>query len=295
MLEKYGLIETKAKAVKIGDFFGRLEVLAVGQVPFTYRYKAICVCKCGKCVSVRFDALLSGVTTSCGCYQKERSFIHGGSKNGHVGRWRHMMNRCYDTQDAAYKNYGGRGIFVCDRWHDSINYISDILDGYFKGAELDRIDNNKGYSPENTRWTTRKENCRNRRTNRNITFNNETKCVAEWSELTGIPLNVIYDRLNSGWSNKDALTKPVAGVLENILMAQKKRWEGHVKKEKPPKHITKKFEYLGSMFSIKELSEISGVSRKLLRKRIAERNWSVERAVMNENFKGSNQYSASKD
>lgn len=294
MLNEYGLIETKAKFVKVGDLFGRLEVLAVGQVPFVFKYYAVCECECGTVKRIRSDSLINGVVVSCGCYRLESVTKHGKTDSGHYGRWHNMMDRCYNEKCLSYKNYGARGVKVCERWHDVSNYVDDIEGGHFENAELDRIDNDGDYSPNNTKWSTKSQNCRNRQNTRFLAHGGKSQCVADWADETGISLKIICERIDrQGWSIERALTEPVADVHENMLMAQAKRWEGHTKVAKRKPKTTRKIktiEYKGETMTIKQLSVIVGVSAKLLSKRLFERGWSLERAVKNENFKGTNQF-----
>ena len=171
MLSEFGLVETRAKSVKVGDKFGRLEVVAVGQRDGTYRYYAICKCSCGSDIkSIRMDNLTDGLVVSCGCYQKEQTTSHGLTSSEHYGRWRNMMDRCYNRQNAAYKNYGGRGVKVCDAWHDVSTFVSELPDGYFEGAEMDRINNDGDYEPGNIRWADKSLNCDNRRSGHMMTI-----------------------------------------------------------------------------------------------------------------------------
>lgn len=288
MLDKYGLEETNSKMVKVGDLFDRLEVLAVGQIPFSYRYMAICRCSCGTEKAIRQDGLTSGAVRSCGCFHKEKVTKHDRSIVKFKSRHGLMMSRCYNEKDSAYKHYGARGVKVCERWHEFNIYAKDIAEGFFKGAELDRIDNDGDYSPENTKWSTKSENCRNRRSNHMITINGEAKCISDWCDEYKIKAKIVYERISSGWNAVDALTKPIANVHDNIILAQAKRWEGHVKKQSKPKRILKTVSYNGKTYTIKELSDFSGVSVKLLNKRIYERNWDIERAVLNKSLKGKN-------
>lgn len=99
-----------------------------------------------------------------------------------------MKGRCYNPAHRCYKRYGGRGITICDEWlNDSCAFISWALEnGYEKGLTIDRIDNNKGYSPENCRWVTNKENCRNMEKCHMVTLNGETKNWLTWCEELGI-------------------------------------------------------------------------------------------------------------
>lgn len=125
--------------------------------------------------------------------------------------WAGMKQRCYNVNCAYYKNYGGRGITVCDEWRTSYSAFKEwaLANGYKDGLSLDRIDVDSGYSPSNCRWATAKEQSRNRRNNRYITFNGETLALAAWAERTGINKDTIYMRLAAGWSVEKTLTTPV--------------------------------------------------------------------------------------
>ena len=112
-------------------------------------------CHCGtefKCVE---QSVKSGKTTSCGCYQKQMVTTHGLTKHRLCKTWDGMMQRCHNPNNTKYKDYGGRGIDVCERWKDIKNFIEDMFPAFQEGLSLDRIDNNKGYSLDNCRWTTR--------------------------------------------------------------------------------------------------------------------------------------------
>lgn len=280
MLEEFGLIGTNAGAVSSGDRFGRLVVLATGQIPGTYRYMAVCQCDCGSPPrSMRFDGLLAGAA-SCGCIRREKTKTHGESKSIHYHRWRHMMDRCYNSDCAAYPDYGGRGIQVCDEWHDVNGFIAGLPDGYFDGSEIDRINNDGNYEPGNVRWVVRQDNCRNRRSNRLITFNGETKLLTEWAEAVGIQTGTLWDRLESfGWSAERALTTPVIGVNERMAIARSARWAGHQKATAKPKPVRRVVEFKGKTLTLAEMSAQTGISTKLLYKRIFERGWAVDRAA----------------
>jgi hypothetical protein len=112
-----------------------------------------------------------------------------------------MLQRCTNPNHPEYKNYGGRGIKVCDRWLESFeeNFLADMGLRPSPKLTLDRIDNNKGYSKSNCRWATPKEQARNRRPNRVIPFNGEMLCVAAVAEHVGIKADTLRMRLNNGW------------------------------------------------------------------------------------------------
>lgn len=127
----------------------------------------------------------------------------------HYSRWKAMRNRCYNPKHTYYYNYGGRGITICEEWKENYQAFCDWANksGYKTGLTLDRIDNDKGYSPENCRWATRKEQGRNQRTNRKITIQGQTRLLCEWAELSGISSKEIHKRIKRGWDN-DKLLKP---------------------------------------------------------------------------------------
>ena len=132
--------------------------------------------------------------------QKERYRHRGNVKHGlfHDNQklfnlWQTMKSRCENQNRENYKDYGGRGIRLCDEWKDASNFVLWALrNGYKEGLQLDRIDNNGNYCPENCRFVTPKENSRNRRNTKFLVVNNEKRCVAEWSEITGISAYTIY-------------------------------------------------------------------------------------------------------
>jgi hypothetical protein len=118
-----------------------------------------------------------------------------------------MHRRCDNKTQDSYPLYGGRGIFVCERWSKFENFFEDMKIGYMEHLTLDRIDSNGNYFPENCRWITKKEQARNRRTNKILTFKGQSKTLAEWAEITGFGYDIIKLRLRRGWSVNDALTE----------------------------------------------------------------------------------------
>jgi hypothetical protein len=121
--------------------------------------------------------------------------------------WRNMIKRCQNSKDPAFKDYGGRGIKVCDRWQSIENFIDD-MSPMPPGMEIDRIDNNGNYELGNCRWATRKTQMRNTRGNRMLTIGGETRCIQGWSEISGIKPTAIRARLKYGWDVKSAVFKP---------------------------------------------------------------------------------------
>lgn len=120
-----------------------------------------------------------------------------------------MMDRCYNPKATGFDRYGGRGITVCERWHDIKAFVADMESTYFNGASIDRINNNGNYEPSNCRWATATQQNRNQRGNRLLAYNGETKCLKEWAEQFGIHKTTLWNRLNRGHSVHDALHTPV--------------------------------------------------------------------------------------
>lgn len=118
--------------------------------------------------------------------------------------WRSMISRCYNKNAKNYKYYGAKGIAVCKEWLIAENFGEWAKEnGWFKGATLDRVDNSKGYSPENCRWATKREQARNRSTNHLITYNGETHTVTEWAEMVGVNRTLLLNRLYRGWTGEE--------------------------------------------------------------------------------------------
>ena len=123
---------------------------------------------------------------------------HGKTGSKLHNLWRCMKQRCYNKNKDNYKWYGGRGISVCDEWLNNFMSFYDwaINNGYKDGLKIDRIDVNKNYCPENCRFITQKEQCRNTRKNKYITYKGIKKCYSEWEEILHIPKGYISHTLN---------------------------------------------------------------------------------------------------
>lgn len=195
-----------------GRRFGRLLVLSIG-ARRKNGYLWFCQCDCGSTASVLSGRLLSGKTQSCGCLRRERAsrarFIHGKTNSTTYNTWHGMKTRCHNPASSGFRYYGGRGIRVCDRWRNSFqNFLADMGECP-DGRSLDRIDNDKGYSPENCRWATRREQAVNARSNVNLLFNGESLCVSEWARRMGCKVATIYQRLRRNWPIERILAAPV--------------------------------------------------------------------------------------
>ena len=128
-----------------------------------------------------------------------------------LGVWRTMHSRCYNSNQKSYKDYGAKGVIVCQRWHGKEGFSNFSLDmGHQKiGDTIDRINSNGNYEPSNCRWATRTEQANNKSNNNFITANNETKTLAQWSARLGCTPNAIRIRLKKGMSPDEAVTMPI--------------------------------------------------------------------------------------
>ena len=201
-----------------GKRFGRLTVLRRDDEESLRRVFWICQCDCGRIVSVSSCHLNSGHTKSCGCLHKEqlsqRMKTHGMSDNRLHTIWADMRLRCNNPKARGYDNYGGRGINICEEWDRAdgfpLFYEWSMANGYDENLTLDRIDNNKGYSPGNCRWADRKTQANNSRKNHLIDYCGQRKSIAQFSEEHGQDPKLVWGRIFSlGWSIEDALTLPV--------------------------------------------------------------------------------------
>lgn len=215
------LIECVTSQAKVGEKFSRLTVIRVGRTDKPRRYYAICDCECGKSdIPVQIARLKSGKTKSCGCFNKDQKTTHGLYYMPIYQRWAAMMDRCFNTKRNNFSEYGGRGITVCDRWKTPENFTSDMSASFSEELQLDRIDTNGNYSPENCRWISQIENLGNRRNTVMITYKGETKNIQQWSESTGISKKNISTRYcEYGWSAERTLTTPALSKSECARIA----------------------------------------------------------------------------
>lgn len=176
----------------------------------------LCECKCGTNKIIRGDILKNGGSKSCGCMTKklqdEKRVTHGKTGTRLYKIWNQMIQRTTNSKVRDYKYYGGRGITICKDWKESFEVFHKWANenGYAENLTIDRIDNSKGYQPDNCRWTTRKEQSNNTRYNHYLTYHGKTKTITDWAKDTGIKRCVLYERINKlGWDAQKALTTEV--------------------------------------------------------------------------------------
>lgn len=201
----------------IGQRFGRLSVIGEGPTTSTQKRTWYCVCDCGnikKKPVVGYD-LKSGRVRSCGCLyvesNKGRNKTHGKTGVRLYRIWASMRQRCGYSSGAGYKNYGGRGVSICEEWSDFRNFYEWAMsNGYADNLTIDRIDNNRNYCPENCRWSTMKEQQNNRRNNRLVEYGGQNYTLSELAHKLNIRPATLAWRIDSGWSEEEF------GLLPNL-------------------------------------------------------------------------------
>lgn len=166
-----------------------------------HNYFVPCRCACGTIRRVEYSKLLSGHSKSCGCWGREvagaRFRRHGKTGSRTHKKWLQMVNRCSGTDPHKAKYYAGRGITVCSQWKDFAVFFRDMGECP-EGYSLDRIDNEKGYSPDNCRWVPLKQQHWNKRTSRIISYLGRSQCMAAWAYELNIPYDTLKRRIYSG-------------------------------------------------------------------------------------------------
>jgi hypothetical protein len=176
----------------------------------SHRTSWICRCDCGTCAVVRDDSLKRGGSISCGCLTRtippdgKRRHRKTGSKEHFV--WLSMIRRCTNPRQRSYERYGGRGIRVCDRWRRSFEAFLSDMGHCPPGLTLERMDNEKGYQPDNCRWATWIDQANNTRASRIIEFGGRRQTVTQWAREIGIKPRTLHRRITRGMSIERALT-----------------------------------------------------------------------------------------
>lgn len=197
-----------------GLLFNRLTAQGIVEYRLNSRGKRIavwlCRCVCGNEVRVTRSNLVSGGVQSCGCLRDDRLravlTTHGFSNHPLYTIWDGIRRRCNDPGDRAYKNYGARGIQMCERWRDIQNFIDDMGERPSLKHTVERVDNEGHYSPDNCIWATRKEQNRNKRDTILVTYDGRTQCLTDWAAEIRSNTPTLRYRLRVGWSIKQALT-----------------------------------------------------------------------------------------
>ena len=194
-----------------GEKYGFLKVIRMLDERKHGKVVWLCKCDCGNTTKVLSNNLRNGSTISCGCRNKKNRIRtkHGLCKSRIYNIYICMKERCCNPKSKSYKNYGLRGIDICEEWkQDFMSFYNwAIANGYSEELTIDRIDNNKGYAPDNCRWVNKYIQNNNTRRNRKIHCFGETHTVSEWTMITGINRNTINSRLNKGLSPEKILAR----------------------------------------------------------------------------------------
>lgn len=221
------------KTPKAGDRFGRWVVLG-DFLRRGGRSTLVCQCECGTVKRVGVQMLHVGTSRSCGCLSSEltaaRNHRHGAHGWPEYRIWSQMKSRCNNPRQEEHKNYGGRGIYVCEDWSKSFqDFIRDVGRRPNPRMTLERIDNNGPYASGNVRWAPLAEQARNKRSNRIIEFNGKAMCLSDWAANLGTTASVLRARLSRhGWSVSRALTAPVEPVGSFMKYRAKRALDGRV-------------------------------------------------------------------
>lgn len=197
-----------------GKKFGRLTALR-----YLGKGKWHLECQCGKTTEAHSSNVKNGHTASCGCLRIEKSKATGYANrtHGHRARgrrsatyqsWDNMKARCLNPNNLRHKDYGGRGITVCQRWMDSFEAFLEDMGPRPKGCTLDRIDNSLGYSKDNCRWADNRTQANNKRTNRTVSYMGQSKPIGQHCRDHNLNYETVRSRLNRGWDIDRALGTP---------------------------------------------------------------------------------------
>ena len=204
----------------IGEKYNKLLVIEE-EKPRANNRMFKCICDCGNITIVSMSNLRANRIVSCGCHKREicmkRSVSHNQRHTFLYEVWKGIKQRCYNSHNKSYHNYGGRGIVVCNEWKDNFQAFYDwsYANGYSVENQkdekhkltIDRIDVNGNYEPSNCRWVDRKTQASNMRTTKQITINGETKCLSEWFRVLKVSAWEYYKKIKNGMTSEQALTK----------------------------------------------------------------------------------------
>lgn len=264
-----------------GQTFGHLKVLKRAPDKIISGEKVVhwyCQCDCEdhNIAIVSGHNLRTGHTISCGC--RIGGVTHGKSDTRLYNIYSNMMHRCYSENTVAYKDYGGRGIFICDEWYGYgdgfLNFYNWALEnGYSDSLTIDRADNNGPYAPWNCRWVTMETQGNNKRNNVYITYNGETYTASQWGRILNVGPSTLIARRNFGWTDDEIIGIPINYATMVVSNSS------------------------GVAYTIDYWSKISGIDSKVLYNRIFREYWPVDTALtygaMNQNiynYMGPNAY-----
>lgn len=189
-----------------GERFGKWFVLRWVETKYGEQFW-LCKCDCGTEKIVIGGTLKKGLTKSCGCASKDWCRTHGKEGSKVYNTWAAMLQRCNNPKSRNYKNYGARGIKVCDKWLKFENFYEDMGE-QTDGLSIERKDNNGNYCKDNCIWADKLAQARNRRTNVMLEYCGEKRCISEWAEIVSIKRKIIENRIRVGWDIKKALETP---------------------------------------------------------------------------------------
>lgn len=217
--------------------------------------------------------------------------------------YRGMKSRCYNKNSINYKYYGGKGVIICEDWLSSFEnfYEWAISNGYNKELTIDRIHSEKGYSPDNCKWSTKKEQCYNRSMSVKLTLNGKTMYLTQWAEELNIDKKILSWRYNNGWSDEEILTRPrdykenkltlngethsisewsrITGIkVATISYRVRKGWSDEEILTRPTDYKESKLTLNEETHSMSKWSKITGINASTISARIRD-GWSVEDAL----------------
>lgn len=172
-----------------------------------------CQCDCGNITTVRGSNLKNGSVKSCGCrIHKSHNATHRMSKTRLYREWALIKSRCFNKNIKSYKDYGGRGIKMCNEWADSFETFRDwaYQSGYTDELTIERVDHDGDYCPTNCTWIPFNKQQKNRRTSYAIEYNGKTQDLVSWCNELGLPYKNVHNRIYKlGWSFEKAISEPV--------------------------------------------------------------------------------------
>ena len=241
----------------IGERFGDLLVMREAGRAGDGKIKWISQCGCGSEFAATGVRIRSGEVITCPACSAERVRLsvqtHGERTSSEYRAWTHAKSRCFNSNVPEFKNYGGRGISMCDRWRNSFErFLEDMGRRLSSGHSIDRIDVNGNYEPGNCRWATSKEQANNKRCNRLIEISGETRTMAQWADLAGLSRETMLKRVKKGFTGKSLIA---------------------------PSNEPDTLTFQGVTASIPEWSKITGIQKSTLYWRLNSQSWDIEKAL----------------